>query len=313
MKVSIVITYYDEIDSLGAAVNSALYQTFDGEFEVLVIDDGGGVPAVELLEPDVLNNPCVRVIRQQNLGLGAARDTGVRAATGEWITFLDADDLIALDKLEHQISCIESLNFRKAVIFTGTELRPSKRLKWCRRGDARVIDITAEVLYGRQPSGASVMIPKALYFKVGGFEPEIRRNCEVCLIGKLYAAGVRFYVIPKPLYVQNITRSSNRTQITYRYDSLKNCVSIVRKAFEKGNVLEDFSTFFRRRIIASLKVALDGENYLYSIKLIRLFNDEGVFKDIETLWLYLYVLLNIATLGILNRLVGKFLMGFSSK
>ena len=67
MKASSVITYYDEVDSLGMAVNSALDQTFDGDFEVLVIDDGGPVPAVELLEPDVLNNPHVRVIRQQNL------------------------------------------------------------------------------------------------------------------------------------------------------------------------------------------------------------------------------------------------------
>ena len=219
MKASSVITYYDEVDSLGMAVNSALDQTFDGDFEVLVIDDGGPVPAVELLEPDVLNNPHVRVIRQQNLGLGAARDRGVRAAGGEWVTFLDADDLIRPDKLEQQISCIESLNFREAVIFTGTEIRPGRRLKWCPRGDAGVIDITAEVLYGRQPSGASMMIPKSLYLKVGGFEPNIRRNCEVCLIGKLYAAGTRFYVIPKPLYIQNIRRTSNRMRTSYRYEA----------------------------------------------------------------------------------------------
>jgi glycosyltransferase involved in cell wall biosynthesis len=294
-------------------VDSALNQTFGGDFEVLLVDDGGTIPALELLKAEILCNPKLRIIRQENLGLGAARDRGVRAAAGTWVTFLDADDVLALNKLEEQIACIDALNTSEAVIFTGTEIRPSGKLKWCLRGDGKVMDITTEVLCGRQPSGASMMIPRALYFKVGGFEADIRRNCEVCLIGKLYGAGTRFYVIPKPLYVQNITRSSNRMRINYRYDSLKKSVSIVRGAFEKGNVVEQFSTFFRRRIIASLKVALDGGNSLYAMKLIKLFNDEGVFKKIESLWLYLYVLLNIATFGFFNRLVGRFLTRLSYK
>ena len=147
-----------------------------------------------------------------------------------------------------------------------------------------------------------MMIPKSLYLKVGGFEPNIRRNCEVCLIGKLYAAGTRFYVIPKPLYIQNIRRTSNRMRTSYRYESLRECIGVIRKSFEEADMMDQLSTFFRRRIIASLKVALDGKNYSYAIKLIKLFNDEGVFKRIETSVLYLYVFVNIVTFGFLNRL-----------
>ena len=86
MKISVVIPCYLSEETLREAVDSAAMA-----FEILVVDDASPGGCADLVRS--WNWPNVRVlVHPQNLGLGAARNTGSRAASGDWIAYLDADD-----------------------------------------------------------------------------------------------------------------------------------------------------------------------------------------------------------------------------
>src|SRR3712207_6844017 len=85
--VSVVIPCYNQAHFLGEAIESDLGQTYP-HFEVLVVDDGSTDNTQEVAAP----YPGVRCIRQENQGLAAPRNTGIRHTKGTQLVFLDADD-----------------------------------------------------------------------------------------------------------------------------------------------------------------------------------------------------------------------------
>ena len=101
--VSVIIPTYNRADLVRQAVASVEAQTFR-DFEIVVVDDGGNDGTYEVLSAErelrVLRHPDRR-------GVSAARNTGIAAARGEWLAFLDSDDLWLPDKLARQISWLE--------------------------------------------------------------------------------------------------------------------------------------------------------------------------------------------------------------
>jgi len=99
--VSVVIATYNMATYLPLAVRSALAQTYRN-IEVLIIDDGSTDATAESVAP-FLADARVRFRKQANGGQAVAKNRGIRESTGEYVAFLDADDLWAPDKLEAQI------------------------------------------------------------------------------------------------------------------------------------------------------------------------------------------------------------------
>jgi glycosyltransferase involved in cell wall biosynthesis len=103
MKVSVIIRTYNRAYIVGEAIQSALNQTY-GDYEVLVVDDGSTDNTAEVVQR--FQEPKLRYVRhERNRGVGAACNTGIAQAKGEWIAFLDSDDLWNPDKLERQVAC----------------------------------------------------------------------------------------------------------------------------------------------------------------------------------------------------------------
>src|SRR5262249_59293001 len=96
--ISVVIPCYNGARFLRETLASVLAQTLP-PLEVLVIDDGSTDDSGAVAESF---GPPVRVIRQPNQGESVARNRGIEEAKGEWVGFLDADDLWNPDKLERQ-------------------------------------------------------------------------------------------------------------------------------------------------------------------------------------------------------------------
>jgi len=101
VKVSVVIPAYNAERFISDTIKTVLAQTYE-IFEIVVVDDGSSDRTAEV----AAGFPRTRVIRQPNSGQSAARNTGIRAASGEWIAFLDHDDLWHPRKTEIQLRCV---------------------------------------------------------------------------------------------------------------------------------------------------------------------------------------------------------------
>ena len=89
MLLTCITTVYNDGALLRNSVRSALAQSMT-DFELLVVDDGSGPETLAILEE--LTDPRIRVIRQSNDGVSAARNRGIEQAKGDYVCFLDADD-----------------------------------------------------------------------------------------------------------------------------------------------------------------------------------------------------------------------------
>ena len=103
-QVSIIIPLYNTERYVQLALESALAQTYKN-IEVIVIDDGSTDDGVNICRR--IRDERIRIIQQENRGLSGARNTGIRHAKGEFVAFLDADDLWLPEKVEKHIDHLE--------------------------------------------------------------------------------------------------------------------------------------------------------------------------------------------------------------
>lgn len=104
--VSVIVPTYNRAYCLGRALGSALQQTHSN-LEVLVIDDGSLDNTVEMVARDYGREPRLRYLHQENRGVSAARNLGIKHAKGEYIAFLDSDDIWEPWKLELQVAAMQ--------------------------------------------------------------------------------------------------------------------------------------------------------------------------------------------------------------
>ena len=105
IKVSIIIPAYNSEKYLAEAIQSAIAQTWLNK-EVIVVDDGSADSSLQIAKS--FESLGVKAIHQSNKGAAAARNTGLVAATGSYIQFLDGDDLLSPEKIEKQIELLSA-------------------------------------------------------------------------------------------------------------------------------------------------------------------------------------------------------------
>lgn len=135
MKVSVIISNYNYAQYLSAAVDSVLMQTYK-DIEIILVDDGSkdnSHEAIEKLQQKAPN--IIRAIFQTNQGQGAAFNTGLEAASGDVVAFLDADDVWKPNKLERivetfsQSDCVGVMHQMDNIDGNGNLINPSSKLK----------------------------------------------------------------------------------------------------------------------------------------------------------------------------------------
>jgi glycosyltransferase involved in cell wall biosynthesis len=114
---SVIIPTYNRADLLINTIESVLAQRFK-DFELLVIDDGSTDDTRELVN-SFCDSTNIRYIYQENKGVGAARNTGIKNARGEWIAFLDSDDLWLPNHLQSHYQLITSRGAEVSWIHSG--------------------------------------------------------------------------------------------------------------------------------------------------------------------------------------------------
>src|SRR3990167_3356769 len=107
MKISIIITSYNQSQYLNSAIASVLDQTVKAH-EIIVIDDGSQDNSLEIARS--YEGLGVKVISQVNKGLPSARNTGIMNATGDYLLFLDSDDMLLENAIEKITEIVEKTN-----------------------------------------------------------------------------------------------------------------------------------------------------------------------------------------------------------
>ncbi|MEB3294138.1 MAG: glycosyltransferase family 2 protein [Synechococcales bacterium] len=104
-KVSVIVPVYNAEQYVALTIQSLLDQTYKN-LEILIVDDGSPDRSVEACQQ--FSDPRIQIIRQPNRGLPGARNTGIRHATGDYIGFLDADDIWVPEKIEKHVAHLNS-------------------------------------------------------------------------------------------------------------------------------------------------------------------------------------------------------------
>lgn len=170
-RVSVVIPSYNCAAYLPEAVQSVLGQTFR-DFEILVVDDGSTDETPELA---AAFGRAVRYIRQANRGLSAARNTGIDRSTGQYISVLDADDLVEPDYLELMLAALDAAPDAAAVYCGYRTVDPANRpLFQVKRPPALPPErLHAALLDGNFIAPPCILVRRDAYAQAGPFDERL--------------------------------------------------------------------------------------------------------------------------------------------
>ncbi len=150
MKITIVIPVYNLEHYVDLTVSSALNQKFDGELEVIAVNDGSSDASLSVLNAIAQKDTRLRVISQENAGVSVARNTGIENASGDYITFLDGDDILSDNAVSLLLDSIRGTGIilasaRQVKISSQTQNIPSNESKCViRETDSVLADILTE-------------------------------------------------------------------------------------------------------------------------------------------------------------------------
>lgn len=221
-RCSIVIPAYDVEPYVGAAVESALAQDY-ADVEVIVVDDGssdGTVAEVRRFGADV------RLLRHSvNRGTATALNTGISAATGEFIAILGADDAYARDRVRR---CVQAIRGERVPSFATTDAllvkegslttdRYYANVRW-EPGNALVGLANTNYIF------AAIVLPRLAWEDLGGFDPLAGRAEDYDFNLRLLLCGWRPVLVDAPLSVYRQRPDSSSAdglrQLAAHYDVL---------------------------------------------------------------------------------------------
>ncbi|WAL58378.1 glycosyltransferase family 2 protein [Thermocoleostomius sinensis] len=167
-KVSIVIPAYNAMQYCEATLNSALQQTFV-DFEVLIINDGSKDNILEWASK--IEDERVKLISQENKGLSGARNTGITHAKGDYIAFLDADDLWEKTKLEKQVKYLDN-NLNVGLLSTKVKIidEHDQYLREFKVPEKEHISLEELLSYNFILCGSTPIVRRECFEKVGVFD-----------------------------------------------------------------------------------------------------------------------------------------------
>ena len=207
-SISVVVPTYNPQDFLQATIASVDSQTITPD-EVIIIDDGSETPVGPLAS---LNLPQLKVIRTEHGGLSSAWNHALRHAQGEWVAFLDHDDLWHPMKLERQI---ERAGAGVDVIFcqrqkflseTGAPIfTPAYLAEFCENP-------ALSLLKSFFATPSTILIRKTLLHSVAGFDSALASSADYDMWIRLALQGARFDLVDEVLVSKRISASSIQGQ-----------------------------------------------------------------------------------------------------
>ena len=230
-KVSVIIPTYQHADFVGEAINSVLAQAYT-DYEIILVDDGSTDGTKQIAA--AYGNQ-IRYIYQDNRGLSAARNTGIQASKGQYVSFLDADDVWLPNKLKLEVEFLDT--------------HPSVKLVYSnysyfgsRRGPKRTgfegIPLSSgyglkELFLNNPILPSAVLVRKSCFEKVGLFDESLVQ-CEDLDMWLRIAASFEIDYIDIPLAKY---RLHDRNMHLETEGNIRGFIAMRRKCIESNKLL----------------------------------------------------------------------------
>lgn len=226
--ISVIVPAYNAERTILKTIESVQKQTFS-DFELIVINDGSTDQTLELIGN--LKDPRIKTFSYSNGGLPTARNRGMSHATGDFITFLDADDLWTPDKLQLQLAALQQ--HPEAGVAYSWSYFMDEQGDFFHTGKPVFFEgnvYTNLLVSNFLESGSNPMIRKQAIESVGKFDPTLG-SCEDWDFWLRLAARWPFVVVPQPqiLYRQSLSSMSSKMEVMEKYSLI-----VIEKAFQSA-------------------------------------------------------------------------------
>jgi glycosyltransferase involved in cell wall biosynthesis len=257
LSVSIIIATYNRAEWLPAAIDSLLQQTRPPD-EIIVVDDGSTDDTQRVLATYA---PSVTVITQANMGLSGARNSGIRAATGDLLAFLDSDDTLPPHSIDHRARVLEAhpefgVVYGDALLI-GSGGEALGKFTQFRPGPRPSGDIFAALAYHNLSPPHAYMIRRACLDKVGLFDESLTTLEDHDLWLRI-AAHFQFYYVDE--VVAHYQTHQNMMSLT-RADAMRSNDILLQERAIQQTAFVRLTPRQQARIYTSLatKYAVEGE------------------------------------------------------
>lgn len=289
--VSIIIPTYNYGKYLSGAIESCLGQSY-GNLEVIVIDDGSTDGTGEMVKN--IGDPRVLYHRQENRGVSAARNRGLKEAKGDFIVFLDADDRLTEDSIDVRLAVMledGDIDFVTSTTFsmddTGrTSFRPDERLR-----DMVSTGLTEALLLKRIPHATCAVLMRASHIRKFEFATNLDNGEDLLFFAKVFFERKGCF-LSRPTaaaYSHPDSLRHNMANLKKQGTGLVEAIfddpyfggrlEHIRRPFTANRCVELFRRFYRS---GDLKLAREYYRKALSLEPSRIFKIDYLFKFLRT-------------------------------
>ena len=268
MEFSIVLPVYNVEKELPVCLESVFSQSFS-DYEVVAVDDGSTDSSLKILEEYAAEHANLKVIHQENKGLGGARNTGIHESSGEYLVLVDSDDYIDHDTLHifHQYLLANDLdmlmfdayrvNDTGIIIDTITNKHYEEEFTLVSKREALVFEPTGcTKVYRRHLFKSNdVLFPEKLWYEDLATVPKLI----------LHAANIGYLKQPLYYYVQrggSITHSKNTKRMMEIITAFSSVIEYYksRNAFEEYHDELEWNCFLHVNYYSAFRLLTSGYN-----------------------------------------------------
>ncbi|NNU16508.1 glycosyltransferase [Parvularcula sp. ZS-1/3] len=231
---TVIIPSYRSAGTVGDAVRSALTQEIEG-LEVIVIDDGSPTDDAGAAERAGAGDPRLRVIKQANAGVSAARNAGIAAACGRYLAFLDADDMLLPGALAGHLEAFASdpglaLSFGRVRFWDPAHGEDGRLSSFCRT-------LTLPLILGDNQvcTASNICVRTDAARAIGGFTEDLDRAEDQDFLARLFLAAHKVRGIDR-LTVNYRTSAEGLSSDLEQFSADWSCVVAAAKAMAPGHV-----------------------------------------------------------------------------
>jgi glycosyltransferase involved in cell wall biosynthesis len=226
--ISVVIPVYNGEKTIQKTIQSVLRQTLS-DFELIVINDGSQDSTLEIVNS--IEDSRITVFSYPNAGLAASRNRGIYQASGEYISFIDADDLWTPDKLESQLKALQE-NPQAAVAYSWTNCI-DEFCQFSRRGNYIIANgyvYPRLLLMDFLENGSNVLIRRQAFNEVGYFDESLSAVEDWDMWLRL-AIRYHFVAVQSPQILYRVSANSMSDNL----DKMETaCLQVIERAFSQS-------------------------------------------------------------------------------